>query len=249
MGRSKLQQAGRSRQDLGIDRKQALAVSPPSAAQPIALETATTEPYANHKESMNAVNGMASAARQIREAGNDLAIRVSVWLDRRGAETLDVEFPIPYVSAALGISRGHFHKLGQIGRVRRCRAPCDTPLALSDRAILPFARLLESRPEAIPEAIKAAGELAKAESSRKGYAKPKPVSMRQAAAAVDSIIGPAPKHTPVRRRPSPDPDTAACNSVREQISDLADAAACISAIPADVRMLIAELAKHPWSLE
>ena len=158
-----------------------------------------------------------------------------------------IDYPIPYAAAAIGVSRCHFHRLGQIGRVRRCCAARNTPLALSDRAILPLARLLTARPEAIPQAVEAASELGKSESKRKGYEKPKPVNTRHTAAAVDSIIGPAPKHTPVRRRPSPDPDTAACQGIREQISDLADAAACITSIPSAVRMLIAELAKHPWS--
>ncbi len=198
------------------------------------------EPY-RAGESMRAVNRMSATARQLRETGSTLAEQVAEWLDRRGPETLDgIDFPIPYAAAAIGVSRGHFHKLGQIGRVRRCRAPCDTPLALSDRAILPFARLLESRPEAIPEAIKAAGELAKAES--KPYAKPKPVSKRHAAAAVDELIGPAPPHTPVRRKLSP--DAVAAREFLSHLSKAIDIAASLS-FPRDLDMLIKAVGKHP----
>ncbi len=205
------------------------------------------EPY-RAGESMRAINRMSGTARQLREMGSTLAEQVAEWLDRRGPETLDgIDYPIPYAAKAIGVSRCHFHRLGQIGRVRRCCAARNTPLALSDRAIVPLARLLTDHPEAIPQAVQAAAELTKAESNHKGLDKPKPVNKRHTSAAVDEIIGPAPKHTPVRRRPSPDPDTAVCEGVREQISDLAAAAAAVTTIPADVRMMIAELAKHPWS--
>lgn len=125
-----------------------------------------------------------------------------------------------------------------------------SPLALSERAILPLARLLDTKPEAIPQAVEAANEPVKAEAVRQDRAKPRPVSHKHTSAAVDEIIGPAPKHVPVTRKPPPDADAMAIEGIRQQISELAAAAAIIGdGIPPDVRTIIHALTRHRWSLK
>ena len=242
--------AGNDPEDLDELASQASVWQPETRAIVHKTEAGSPEPYRSG-ESMRAINRMSATSRQIREMGDTLAEQVAEWLDRKGPETLDgIDYPIPYAAAAVGVSRGHFHKLGQIGRVRLyCRTACDTPLAISERAILPLARLLPTKPEAIPQAIEAARELVEVESKRKGYDKPKPVNKRHTTAAVDEIIGPVPKYVPVKRKPSPDADTAAIEGFRQQIAELADAAAIIGAgIPPDVRTIVHALTRHRWSL-
>lgn len=245
--------AGNDPEDLDELASQAPVWQPETRAIVHKTEAGSPEPY-RAGESMLAVNRMAGTARQLRETGITLAEQVAEWLDRRGPATLEgISFPIPYAAAAIGVGRCHFHKLGQIGRVRRLLRMRNTGRGLTDRAITPLVRLLPNRPEDIPQAIEAASELVKAESSLKGYDKPRPVNVRHTTAAVDEIIGPAPKPTAkvaVRREPPPDADTVAVEGFRRQIAELADAAAIIGdGIPPDVRTIIHALTRHRWSLK
>lgn len=248
----KQQYVSRIRRHLGIDQRQAIVVRA-AADPPIDLETASTEPYVNRQASMDAINRMAETARKLRERGYYLARQVAEWLDRKGPEALfeTIDHPIPYVAAALGISRSHLHKLGRIGRVLRCRTLCDNDVNISERAILPLARLLEVDPEAIPKALETAHKLAKADADREGRTKARPVRPKHTEAAVDEIIGPAasrtPKPVPAQRRQSNvGPHTAACVEIRKQIAALADAIINVPTIPTDLRESIERWANHSW---
>lgn len=213
---------------------------------------ATVEPYRDGRESRRAIHAMSDTSQQLRDTSSDLAVQVAEWFDRRGPETLDdIDYPLPYCAAALGVSVSYLHRLRRIGRVRKtCEAVLHTPLRLSERAVLPLARLLDTKPEAIPQALEAANELAKAEAVRNERKKPKPVSHRQTTAAVDSIIGPVVKQVPVTRKPSPNADAMAIEDFRLRVAELADAAAIIGdGIPPDVRTIIHALTRHPWSLK
>ncbi len=207
---------------------------------------ATLEPY-RAGESMAAVNKMAATARQLRETGNDLAIQISIWLDRRGVETLSqVEFPVAYVAKAVGMERSNFLAAGRRGHVLRVCSAQHVPLTLSNRAIAPLTRLLADRPESIPQAIRAAEDMAKAEAISKGRDKPKAVNTKHTAAAVNKLIGKPPEFVPVRRKPTPGPHFIACEGIRKQIFDLADAIADIPTVPNDIRAVIVKLVKHDW---
>ncbi len=244
--------AGGDPEDMDRLASQAPLWEPSTAIVKVEAETAlvTVEPYRTAHESMSALDQLAGMSRKVVDLGNTLAVEVSLWLDRRGVETLfqKIEHPIPYAAAALKVSVSYFHKLGQIGRVLRCLPPGDSGVLPSKKAILPLARLLENNPKAIPEALATAHKLAKADADREGREKPRPVRPKHTAAAVAKILGPVPvvTHTPVKRKKGVGPHTAACVEIRKQIFDLADAIADIPTVPNDIREVIVKLVKHDW---
>lgn len=204
------------------------------------------EPY-RAGESMRAINQMAETARQLRKTGNDLAIEISLWLDRRGVETLEgIEHPVAYAAKCVGMGRCNFLAAGRKGRVLRVCSAQHTTVALSDRAIAPLTRLLANRPEAIPGAIRDAGDIARAEARSRHLDKPKAVNTKHVAAAVNKLIGQPPKHTPVHRKTDVGPHFAACEGIREQIAALADAIVGVPTVPTDLRDSIIKWAKHEW---
>lgn len=210
-------------------------------------------PYPSRRESMAALNDMGDTARRLRDTNDTLAEQVSEWLDRKGPDKLEgIDFPVSYAAAIIGVTRSHFHRLGQIGRVRRLLRACNTPTALSDRAVMPLARLLPGQAEAIPQAVESAKVLAATEAQERGLDKPKPVNKRHTSTAVDSIIGPVELEKPVkravRRRSVDTADEIAVEAIRQQIAELAEAVAVVASVPAELRALVLKVAKHYWSV-
>ncbi len=225
----------------------ALAVSPPRAAmRPTTREPASTEPYTNSQESMAAINRMAETSRQHKSMHLTLAVQVAEWKWRKGADAIagNIEHPIRYIAGALKISVSHFHRLGQVGRVLGCLPLGDTDLGVSEKAILQLSRLLDDHSDAIPRALETARKLAKVEADENPYKKKPCVRPKHVVAAVNKLIGKPPALTPVRRRLSLDPDTAAAKEFLLYLSKTLDLAAMLH-FPSDLDAALKEIRRHP----
>lgn len=225
-----------------------------SASVSTELVLSELKPYRGD-ESMVALRRMADVSKQLRETMGTLAEQVAQWFDRKGPTTLTgIEFALPYTAKALDISVSYLHRLNKIGRVRRamrgCEPPVHTPLTFSDRALLPFCRILDAKPEAFPEAVRAASAMASAEAIEAGRPKPKPVNKRQASMVVDSILGSVvtQTHTPVKRKPPTNARSLEIDGIRRRVEELAACTAAIlgDGIPADIRARIVALAEQGW---
>ncbi len=182
--------------------------------------------YRNADASMAAVRSMAKTSKGLRLSMAELSDQIAEWFDRRGPDTLGKEYPVAYTAAAVGISRCHFHRLAQSGRVRRllsgevlrARNSLDD---LSDRAISPLTKLMPERQDDVPAAFERACELAEAEE--------KAVSSRHTTAAVAEIL---PGNSLAAQ---PDP----LQALRKRIVGLMDLARSIGAPPGVAKGLMA----------
>jgi hypothetical protein len=153
-----------------------------------AVEVSGPEPYRSADEARAAVNVMARAARDHEVSMSEL---IADWYARRGPDVLAPalkgatpppsysrypplpprEHAVKYAAAACGMTRQHFHRLGQVGQIRRLLRAGDVthglhPDRLSDRALRPLVRLLDDHADEIPRALQDAAEVAKAEDRR-----------------------------------------------------------------------------------
>ena len=178
----------------------------------------TRPAYRNDVASLAAVRLMKKTATDARSAMMTLADQTAEWFDRRGPETLGKDYPVAYAAAVVGVSRCHFHRLAQIGRVRgllsgqvlRSAQQLDD---LSDRAITPLTKLMPERQDDVPAAFERACELA----SNEGKA----VSSRHTTQAVAAIL----PGNPLADQPDP------LQTLRKKIAALIDLARSIGAPP------------------
>ncbi len=229
---------------------------PSTAIVKVEAETAL-EPYRDGRESRAAVEAMKATGQAIKEQKNVLAMQIAGWLDRQGPQMLDrrgpqgrfvkVDHPYKYAAAWIGISVAYLHRLGQQGRVLRCLPLVDSGVSASERSLRPLTRLLASHPEEIPKAYQDAQEQAEID-ARESNERVKPVRPKHTAAAVDAIIGPAPEHTPVKRKVPANARSLEIDGVRRRIEELAAHTAAILGddIPADIRTRIVALAEQDW---
>ena len=139
--------------------------------------------YRTAAESRKAIDAMAETSRGLQTGALRLCDQVAEWFARKGADVLQPELEARFTpnpdrpflkpsavglaAAASGVSRSHFHRLGQIGRVRRLLRARNTD-DLSDRTLGPLVKLLPDRAETVPEALESARHMAKSERKRLG---------------------------------------------------------------------------------
>ena len=116
--------------------------------------------YRNAAESMAAIRSMTKTSRDMRAGANRLCDQVAEWFDRRGPDKLEKDFPVAYAAASVGVSRSHFHRLAQLGRVRRV-LPIGNTSELSDWDLRPLTPLLD-RPQDLCDAFAAGFEAKRA---------------------------------------------------------------------------------------
>lgn len=182
--------------------------------------------YRSADASMSAVRSMAKTSKGLRLSMAELSDQIAEWFDRRGPDTLGKDYPVAYAAAAVGVSRCHFHRLAQSGRVRRllsgevlrARNSLDD---LSDRAISPLIKLMPERQDDVPAAFERACELADADE--------KAVNSRHTTRAVAELL----PGNPLADQPDP------LQALRKRIVALIDLARSIGAPPGVVGGLTA----------
>jgi hypothetical protein len=215
-------------------------------------------PYRHGKESMQAINRMAKAARDLRGGLEALSDSISEWFAKRGDARVtkrngeEVDHPVAYAAGALGMTPRRLYQLRDWSRIRHIGTTvhgdgqCE-PLVhnTSERALRPLARLLPDHADDVPDALRHAYELHRAKvaaAEAKGARPPKQLSSRDTSAAVAEILPPeepdGATHGPLDYDADQDAARRLSDEMTERIGAWLDAMAVIAGVPTKLRSVL-----------
>lgn len=184
-------------------------------------------PYASVAEARSALRKMAGRAEGLREGTAALAEDVFEFFDRKGMETLEgtIDYPVAYVSKALGVTRQRLYQLRDWVRVRRLVAQAPTRVDIvSERVARPLIRLLADHADDVPQVFGHARQMAEAEGKKLGG--------RHTRAAVEQII---PPRSPGPAPEPPAPEVPTLLDLWRHIAKCLDLANEVPGVPRDLR--------------
>jgi hypothetical protein len=207
---------------------------------------------------MRAINRMAKTARDLRDGLEALSDAISEWFAKRGDARVtkksgeEVDHPVAYAAAALGMTPRRMYQLGDWSRIRQIGTTvhidgqCE-PLVhnVSERALRPLARLLPDHADDIPDALRHAHELYQAKvaaAEARGARPPKQLSSRDTSAAVAEILPPEEPDPVDHDALDYDADQDAARQLRDEVIERVgawlDSMAIIAGVPTKLRSVL-----------